>query len=198
LRRDIGGNNNKIFLKISKRKNYFYHVKIVLFLTIFALAVFSDVSRNVFKVKFATYWNEKCEKFVDKKLPFSSFDEVKNGLPIHLSQKKLKKLKQLCLPILQWHQWLQCLRTATATATTTATATSLQHQIRRWVQWDGFMLSKESITRHKKLSLQCYNATISILLCLYLLLVTQGVERNPGPVVNKDSQDKIISISTYL
>jgi hypothetical protein len=162
----------------------------------FALAVFSDVSRKVFKVKFANYWNEKCEKFVDKKLPFSSFEEVKNGLPIRLSQKKLK---QLCLTILQWHQWLlvhhYCYRKS---ATATATATSLQHQIRPWVQWDGFMLSKESITGLKKLSLQCYNATISILLCLYLLLVTQGVERNPGPVVNKDSQDKIISISTYL
>jgi hypothetical protein len=42
-----------------------------------------------------------------------------------------------------------------------------------------------------------YKLTISILLCLYLLLVAQGIERNPGPVTNKVSQDKIVSISTY-
>jgi hypothetical protein len=57
--------------------------------------------------------------------------------------------------------------------------------------------SKESLTRLQTLSIQCCKATLSILLCLYLLLVAQGVERNPGPVTNNVSQDKIVSISSY-
>jgi exonuclease III len=52
-------------------------------------------------------------------------------------------------------------------------------------------------TQLQTLPLHCCKATLSILLCLYLLLVTQGVERNPGPVSNNVSQDKIVFISTY-
>jgi hypothetical protein len=58
-------------------------------------------------------------------------------------------------------------------------------------------LSKESFTRLQALSLMCCKATISILICLCLLLVAQGVERNPGPVTGNISQEKIVSISTY-
>jgi exonuclease III len=62
---------------------------------------------------------------------------------------------------------------------------------------EGIMQRKESITRFQMLLLQCYKFTISILLCLFLLLVLQGVERNPGPATNNAFHDKIISICTY-
>jgi hypothetical protein len=42
-----------------------------------------------------------------------------------------------------------------------------------------------------------YKATKSILLCLCLVLVAQGVERNPGPVTSNVFQDETISTSTY-
>jgi hypothetical protein len=61
----------------------------------------------------------------------------------------------------------------------------------------SFSISKESLTQLHNLSLHCCKATLSILLCLYLLLVAQGIERNPGPFTNYVSQDKIVSISTY-